>query len=193
MLKETQLDTATGRMAALVRFKGRKGAEDMAGQALVGLADSPKGLKVLGVVDVDVEDKEAELRPTLTRIASHEVAAEFILSFHEPDRPEEDHHVETQDSELVLYHLTEHGPRSVLSFELHSMKSDVECTHTRQAQYGPVEDSSEEGFYAFRVETVGSDGGCALVYWDRSQGDPPDDLGTSREEKLFLWDGASYK
>lgn len=194
LLGHTPQDTATGRLAALVRFQGLEGQqEETEGYALVGLADSPTGLRVLGREPLEVGDKKVELGSELTRLAPHEVAAEVILSFHEPDTSEGETGVETKGSELTLHHLGEEGPSEVLSFELSHSKSDVECTHTRQAEYAPLPQALHEGFYSLRVETVSSDGGCAQVYRDPSQEDPPEGLGTSRSERVYQWNGASYQ
>jgi len=97
------------------------------------------------------------------------------------------------EEELTLYHLTTAGPADVLSFEYFTTKSDVECTATTEATYAAVEDSLHEGYYPIHVETTASDGGCAKIYWDRAEGEPPGDLGTTREEKTYRWGGSTYR
>lgn len=139
-------------------------------------------------------ERKVELKnPVLVRIAPREVAAEILFSTHEPDTTEGETGTETNTSELTLYHLTTAGPADVLSFEYFTTKSDVECTATTEATYAAVEDSLHEGYYPIHVETTASDGGCAKVYWDRAEGEPPEDLSTTREEKTYRWGGSTYR
>jgi hypothetical protein len=194
VLEQSSVAPYTGRLATLVRFKGRKGAaKESAGHALVSLVNTRKGLKVLGSTSLTPGGKKVELRTPLVHISPREAAVELILSFEEPDTSEGERGQAIEGKELELYHLSAGDPMEVLSYELSYTKSDVECTSKRETEYEPREEELHEGFYTFRVETVSSDGGCALTYWDRSQGEPPADLGTEREEKLYRWDGSRFR
>jgi hypothetical protein len=192
LLERSPFDPRTGQLAALVEV----GAEERL--ELVELVQGSQGPKVLGRTALPAG---SELWDELMYLSPRgDVAVGVLHAFGEDEKDETEEgepRPTTRGSRMTVYLLTPQGPRSVLDFELESVRGNVECDTRRKVEaFGPVKVELSEGYYPFQVVTVTDDSVCARAYQGASgedEGPPPEDLGITRDRKLYRWSGSSYR